>query len=114
VERHLGNLAEIRRVPATESGTIDVASALEILKSEYGIDVLLCEGGPTLNQALITADLADELFVTMAPVLVGANTPEEPRTFLHGQSGDPKPLRLISSQAVGDELFLRYAIQWHL
>jgi 2,5-diamino-6-(ribosylamino)-4(3H)-pyrimidinone 5'-phosphate reductase len=114
VERHLGRLAETRRVPATESGAIDVPAALEIMKSSYGIDVLLCEGGPTLNQALITADLADELFVTIAPVLVGTNTPEEPKTFLHGQSGDPKPLRLISSQAVGDELFLRYAIQWYL
>src|SRR5215217_1856459 len=94
VERHLGRLAEIRRVPETQSGAIDVANALEIMKLNYGIDILLCEGGPALNHALISADLADELFVTMAPVLVGANTPEEPGGFLKDRLRDPKALRL--------------------
>ena len=116
VERRLGRLAEIRRVPATESGAIDVANALGILKNEYGIEVLLCEGGPTLIGALISANLADELFVTLAPVLVGADTPKEPGTFLNDRPGDPIgdpiPLRLISSQAAGHELFLRYSIAW--
>jgi 2,5-diamino-6-(ribosylamino)-4(3H)-pyrimidinone 5'-phosphate reductase len=112
VESRLGRLAEIRRVPATaESGAIDVEKALEIMKSEYGIKVLLCEGGPTLIGALISANLVDELFVTIAPVLVGANTPEEPGTFLNHRQGDPIPLRLISSHAVGNELFLRYSIE---
>jgi 2,5-diamino-6-(ribosylamino)-4(3H)-pyrimidinone 5'-phosphate reductase len=114
VERRLGRLAEIRRVPATQSGAIDVANALEIMKLNYGIDILLCEGGPALNHALISADLADELFVTMAPVLVGANTPEESGGFLKNRLRDPKALRLISSHAVGDELFLRYAIHRRL
>jgi len=113
VEKRLGRLAEIRRVPATQSGTIDVANALEIMKSRYGVDILLCEGGPALNHALISANLADELFVTMAPVLVGANTPEEPGTLLKDDPGDPKALRLISSQVAGDELFLRYSIEEH-
>lgn len=113
VERRLGHLAEIRRVPATESGTIDVANALELMKSRYSIDILLCEGGPVLNQALINADLADELFVTMAPVLVGANASEDPGAFLKDRLGDPKALRLISSHVAGDELFLRYSIEKH-
>jgi riboflavin-specific deaminase-like protein len=113
VERRLGRLAEIRRVPATRSGAADVANALKIMKSSYGIDILLCEGGPALNHALISADLADELFVTMAPMLVGSNTPEEPGAFLKDRPGDPKALRLISSHAVGDELFLRYSIEEH-
>ncbi len=114
VESKLGRFAEIRRVPATESGAVDVARTLEIMKSRYGIDILLCEGGPQLNQALISADLVDELFVTMAPVLVGSNTPEGWPAFYDDQLGGPKALRLISSHAVGDELFLRYAIQQRL
>jgi riboflavin biosynthesis pyrimidine reductase len=113
VERRLGSIAEIRRVPATQSGDIDVANALEIMKSSYGIDILLCEGGPVLNHALISADLADELFVTMAPLLVGPNTPEEPGAFLQDRPGHPKALRLISSQVAGDEMFLRYSIEGH-
>jgi 2,5-diamino-6-(ribosylamino)-4(3H)-pyrimidinone 5'-phosphate reductase len=110
VERRLGRFAEIRRVPATESGAIDVTNTLEIMKSSYGIDILLCEGGPALNHALISAGLVDELFVTMAPVLVGANTPKEPGAFLKHPPRDPKALRLISSHVAGDELFLRYSI----
>jgi 2,5-diamino-6-(ribosylamino)-4(3H)-pyrimidinone 5'-phosphate reductase len=113
VETRLGRFAETRKVPATESGVIDVASALKVMKSTYGIDVLLCEGGPKLIQALISAGLADELFITMAPVLVGTKAFEEPRTFLQDHFGPPKSLRLVSSHAVGDELFLRYAIRQH-
>ena len=104
-EKRLGRLAETRRVPATAAGTIDVGRALEVMKYVYGVHVLLCEGGPTLNRALVSADLADELFITIAPVLVGTGSPEDARFFLH------KPLRLISSHARGDELFLRYATE---
>jgi riboflavin-specific deaminase-like protein len=104
-EKRLGRLAETRRVPATGSGAIDVGRALEIMKADYGMDVLLCEGGPTLNRALVSADLADELFITMAPVLVGTASSEDARSSLR------KPLRLISSHAVGDEVFLRYATE---
>jgi riboflavin-specific deaminase-like protein len=113
VERHLGRLAEIRRVPATQSGAIDVANALEIMKSSYGIDILLCEGGPALNHALISSDLADELFVTMAPLLVGTKSSDQPAVLLKDQPGVPRALHLISSQVAGEELFLRYSIEMH-
>jgi riboflavin-specific deaminase-like protein len=110
VERRLRRLAQIRRVSVTESGAIDVAKALEIMKSSYGIDILLCEGGPRLNRALIDADLVDELFVTIAPLLVGTNNFEEPRSFPQDRLGDPRPLRLVSSHVAGNELFVRYHI----
>jgi 2,5-diamino-6-(ribosylamino)-4(3H)-pyrimidinone 5'-phosphate reductase len=109
VERRLGRLAEVRRVPAEESGLVDPAGALEVLKTEYGIDLLLCEGGPALNRALISAGLADELFVTLAPMLVGQAGPEAP-TILGGLD-EPKKLRLISAYPAADELFLRYEIE---
>jgi 2,5-diamino-6-(ribosylamino)-4(3H)-pyrimidinone 5'-phosphate reductase len=111
VERRLGRFAETRKVPATESGAIDVESALKTMKSRYGIDILLCEGGPELLRTLISADLADELFITVAPVLVGSKTAEEPRALLQDRPGGPRSLGLISSYVVGDELFLRYTIK---
>ena len=109
VERRLGHLAEIRRVPAAGYGIIDPAKALRTMKTEYGVDLLLCEGGPTLNHALISANLADEIFVTLAPMLVGAGTPEAP-AILDGALGDPKRLHLLSAYPSHDELFLRYAL----
>ena len=106
----LARPTETRRVSATESGEIDVGRALEILKADYGVDVLLCEGGPTLNRALIGANLVDELFLTIAPVLVGMQDTEGP--------GSPpeqplRSLRLISSRVAADEMFLRYAVERH-
>jgi 2,5-diamino-6-(ribosylamino)-4(3H)-pyrimidinone 5'-phosphate reductase len=109
VERHLGCLAEVRRMPTAASGLIDLAKALKIMHTEYGIDVLLCEGGPTLNHALISANLTDELFVTLAPTLVGEAIPKAP-TFLNGSLEEPRRLRLISAHPARDELFLRYAL----
>ena len=109
VERDLHDLAQVRRVPARAGAMIDTEQALQLLKSEYGIGLLLCEGGPTLNHALISADLADELFVTLAPMLVGGHPSNAPITKHHPDG--PSRLRLLSAHPVGDELFLRYAIK---
>ena len=46
-------------------------AALAELASRYGVRVLLCEGGPTLNGSLAAEGLIDELFLARAPVLVG-------------------------------------------
>jgi 2,5-diamino-6-(ribosylamino)-4(3H)-pyrimidinone 5'-phosphate reductase len=106
VERNLGRFAEVRRAPAS-SGLIDPRRALRILKTEYGIHLLLCEGGPTLNHALISAGLADELFVTLAPTLLGAS---EAPGILNGSLGEQRFLRLLSAHYNRDEIFLRYAL----
>jgi 2,5-diamino-6-(ribosylamino)-4(3H)-pyrimidinone 5'-phosphate reductase len=110
VERKLGGLAEVRRVPAAGYGSIDPAKALEILKAEYDIDLLLCEGGPTLNHALISANLADELFVTLAPMLVGGGTSSDEPVIPNGSPDQPKRMHLLSVYLASDELFLRYAL----
>ena len=46
------------------------AAALADLRAR-GVRALLCEGGPTLNRALLAAGLVDELFLTLAPQLAG-------------------------------------------
>jgi riboflavin biosynthesis pyrimidine reductase len=51
-------------------GTVDLAAALRLLDR----DVVLAEGGPSLNGALLAADLVDELCVTFAPVLAGGDS----------------------------------------
>jgi riboflavin biosynthesis pyrimidine reductase len=49
---------------------VDIAEALAQLR-DRGLDRVLCEGGPTLLDELVCADLIDELCVTMAPRLAG-------------------------------------------
>ncbi|HVL39200.1 MAG TPA: dihydrofolate reductase family protein, partial [Fimbriimonadaceae bacterium] len=75
---------------------------------KMGIARLLVEGGSELNATLLEGDLADELFLTIAPkVKLGRETP----TYA---GGDPLPRErmqrydLLERHQVGDELFLRY------
>lgn len=109
-ERALRGHAEVRRM--REAGAaIDLSEAMRVLKTEYGTETLLCEGGPTLTRALISSGLADELFLTLAPRLIGQASKPTPATE-HGPPPETKAkaLRLISAHQVGDELFTRYAI----
>jgi 2,5-diamino-6-(ribosylamino)-4(3H)-pyrimidinone 5'-phosphate reductase len=111
VDRNLGDIADIiRRVPSS-AGTIDLAAALRILKSDYNIRRLLVEGGPTINHALISEGLADELFLTLSPMLLGSTASPDARGVLDGTLSTPHNLRLLSARLTGDEVFLRYALK---
>jgi len=88
---------------------VDLGELLRRLR-ERGVSRLLCEGGGELNWGLFRDDLADELYVTIAPALLGGrNAP----TLLEGD-GFPmhgrRPLRLVDVDREGDELFCRYAV----
>jgi diaminohydroxyphosphoribosylaminopyrimidine deaminase/5-amino-6-(5-phosphoribosylamino)uracil reductase len=71
-ERPVPADAKLRSHPAglLETGTRDLQGVLRDLYGR-GIRRVLVEGGPTLASAVIAADLADELFVFLAPVLLG-------------------------------------------
>jgi riboflavin-specific deaminase-like protein len=105
----LNEHAEVLRVRTTASGSVDLASALEVLRSEYAVHRLLVEGGPTLNHALVSACLADDLFITLAPRLLGTGDADAP-AILDGPLDEPKNLKLLSAYLANDELFLRYAL----
>ncbi len=111
-DSHDGRLrdrARVLRVPATRSGDVALAEALKILKSEHTVDVLLVEGGPSLNHSLISVNLVDELFLTLAPKLLGG-IPGETLTLLDGPTLAARDMKLLSAYLAGDELFLRYAL----
>lgn len=91
----------------------DLKEALRILKERYAVDVLLVEGGPSLNHALISGCLVDELFLTLSPKLLGGKG-QTTLTILEGlaldpqKSGRPSPISIHLSER---ELFLRYSLQ---
>jgi riboflavin biosynthesis pyrimidine reductase len=58
---------------AAGNDTVDLSAALSALRDD-GVEVLLCEGGPSLLGQLHAQDLLDELFVTVSPSLVGGST----------------------------------------
>lgn len=96
-----------------KSGDLDLEHALQILKAERGVDVLLVEGGPTLNHALISRGLADELFLTLAPIVVVGDTLSETRAVLGVASAQQQisTSHLLSVHLADDELFLRYTLR---
>ena len=49
----------------------ELEEVLRSLRYEHRVETLLCEGGPTLFAALLRAGLVDELFLTLAPSVVG-------------------------------------------
>ena len=90
------------RVVRQERG-IDLAAALRLLREEEEIRALICEGGPRLHSQLQTADLVDELFLTVAPKLTGAGP-----SILEGELPAPEQLQLAWLLEEDGELFARY------
>jgi riboflavin biosynthesis pyrimidine reductase len=72
--------------------------------------VVLTEGGPHLLGELVAADVLDELFLTLAPQLVG-HAAEGRRALVEGMAlppDDGRWERLVSVRRSTDHLFLRY------
>jgi riboflavin biosynthesis pyrimidine reductase len=56
---------------------VDLENAMRILRQQYGIERLLCEGGPTLYGYMSRSGLIDEKFVTVSPIEIGLLIPPE-------------------------------------
>ena len=100
----------VLRLAVDESGHLDLGLALEILKAEHAVDLLLVEGGPRLNHSLVSQNLADELFLTLAPKLLGG-TRSGSSTICEGSTLPTRRTNLLSVHLAGDELFLRYDLR---
>jgi len=95
--------AGVRWIDAGEE--MDLRRALLALR-RHGCRRILAEGGGRLTRSLLAADLAQRLFLTMAPLVIGGDgTP----TLAVGPRLDPPAwFELASCERVGDELHLEY------
>jgi riboflavin biosynthesis pyrimidine reductase len=73
-----------------------------------GLETVLCEGGPTLNRALLAAGVVDELFLTLSPLITGDDT--EPAIVAGDALPGPPRLTLRSLAHHEGELYLRYSV----
>lgn len=92
--------------------TVDFAALLDDL-GERGIGRLMVEGGGRIHTAFLAADLADELVLAVAPVLVGDAA--APR-FLHPADfpgGARRRMVLQEVTRLGDVAVLRYLARRH-
>ncbi|MGH3680919.1 MAG: RibD family protein, partial [Natronosporangium sp.] len=86
---------------------VDLPEAVRRLRTEHGLGQLLCEGGPALATAMLGAGLADELCLTIAPTLIGA----EHHTRPFGRLGRRPDLTLTALYEQDGSLFARYQLQ---
>jgi dihydrofolate reductase len=77
----------------------DVIAHVTKLKEQVDGEILVY-ASYQLARALIDNDLADELRLVVFPVIVGAGD------RLFGDTGEPKPLRLLSTRTIGEGLVL--------
>lgn len=85
---------------------------LELLRGEFGVSLLLHEGGPTLFGKFVADSCIDELFLTVAPQVAGRNIPPLRPGFVAGVEFTPDKapwLDLVSVKQQGNHLYLRYA-----
>jgi riboflavin biosynthesis pyrimidine reductase len=103
---------DIVEVEATDGGQVDLQQAVVVLKERYGVNYLLCEGGPTLYSGMLTAGLIDEKFVTVSPIEVGRQSPYGARPTVLPNVGFAKEEVVrwcwLSCRKLGDYQFHRF------
>lgn len=108
--RRLGPLRERAHLLHVGQDQVDLPAALRMLRSQFGVNHLLSEGGPRFNYELLRHGMLNEVFWTVAPK-IGGNSGD--LTLVHGPAGlVPMPtLQLMSAYAKDSELFLRYKVK---
>lgn len=102
------SLAAEVEVVVVDRGELTLTTMMRRLRSDFDVRALLCEGGPTLFGGLLQEDLVDELFLSLAPKLVGGGSAA---TIASGPPlADLRPLSLIWALEQADALYLRYAL----
>ncbi|MDP3771412.1 MAG: dihydrofolate reductase family protein [bacterium] len=91
--------------------TVELPEMLRRFRTEFGVEHLLVEGGPQLMGDFLSQDLMDEIFLTIAPQVIGTdgNRP----TFAKGKPFTPQTARwwqLVSAKGWGDYLYTRYRL----
>lgn len=101
---------EVRALEAT-GGSIDPLTMLELLHSQFGVRILLHEGGPTLFGQFLAAEAVDELFMTLSPQVAGRAGHSVRPGLVQGTDFLPNTapwFQLLSVKQRAEHLYLRY------
>jgi riboflavin biosynthesis pyrimidine reductase len=106
-----GSRAEVRTVEVDPAQPI-MTAVLRHLRVDFGVRSVLCEGGPTLFGALLSEQVVDELFLTLAPSLTGGGN--GPTITTGAELPEPAALRIEWALEREGALYLRYALRQSL
>jgi riboflavin biosynthesis pyrimidine reductase len=102
--------AEVRAIEGAE-GKLAPASILKLLRDEFGVKILLHEGGPVLFGDFVAHGCVDELFLTVAPQFAGRDAKRQRPGVVGGVEFLPQTapwLKLLSVKQSANHLYLRY------
>jgi len=88
---------------------------VELLRTDFGVSLLLHEGGPTLFGRFVADGCVDELFLTIAPQVAGRNQQPLRPGFVAGVEFLPETapwLDILSVKQRGNHLYLRYGARY--
>jgi riboflavin biosynthesis pyrimidine reductase len=98
----------------TEVIAVDPLDVREIVTmlSGRGHERILTEGGPKIMGQLLEAEVVDELFLTVSPILTGGGEPPRPTLAASVDllPAGPASASLLSVRRRGSYLFLRYGL----
>lgn len=89
---------------------VDLTALARLLRAEYSIRHLLCEGGANVFANLLDAGLIDEEFVTLCPTFVGRSPGQFRPSYTEGVAWLPETApysQPLALHRAGDYLFLR-------
>lgn len=94
--------------PVRASGKVNLKALITLL-GERGVDSILVEGGGTLNEALLAADLVNEIIVYLAPKVIGGADAKSPvEGFGVERMVDAFTFEAPEIERFGDDLKLTY------
>ena len=93
---------------------VDIPRLFSLLATNYRVRIILCEGGPTLNDALFRSGWVNELYLTLSPRIVGGrNAPTLVEGMGCNRLQDAARGRLVACRKDETEWFLRYKFGRH-
>ena len=104
--KRFSRFAEVLVLPKR---TLSPTTVLENLR-QRGVDRVLLEGGGEVHFAFAKEGAIDDVYITLTPRLIGgaaAPTIMDGKGFL---AADHLNLRLLTTERIGDELFLKYTV----
>jgi riboflavin biosynthesis pyrimidine reductase len=95
----------------SSSGNIAPRAILQLLQSQFGVETLLHEGGPTLFGQFLAAEVVDELFLTLSPQIAGRKGDATRPAVVQGVQFAPDSapwFQMVSVKQQAAYLYLRY------
>lgn len=108
--KQIRNLADA--VYVSPGKNLNFRDALAWLRKEFGVKKLLCEGGGEVNGGLLKAGVIDQVYLTIAPLILGG---QDAPTLADGEGfsklADALQLSLTRMRVVGDELYTVWRVR---